>query len=231
MKEEAGFEEGVDNSNVRYVQNVSLGHGPVIINDLENELGERFEIPFGEKADLEVDEFNIHGEEFDISDEIKSFRPSSYEIRALDLLDESGLVSSRSEARRIIKQGGFYVSKFNGKEYGEYERISDFNEIIKLEGRELLKVGNRKFARVGIKIREVIDKSEGLANFIELGHLVIITKEQYEDPNWNSDLVPPIPPWEKEVGVERNILYDVPPTKYDLKLLKSLKKEDERREK
>jgi len=225
MKEEAGFEEGVDNSNVRYVQNVSLDRGPVGIEDFENELGEMFEIPFSCKADLEVDEFNRHGEGFDISGEIKSFRPSSYEIRALDLLDESGLLSSRSEARRIIKQGGFYISRFDG----EYERVSDFNEILKLDGRELLKVGNRKFARVGIKIREAIDNSEGLANLIELGHLVVITKEQYEDSDWNSDLLPPVPPWEEEVGVERNILYDVPPTEYDLKLLKSLKKEDGRR--
>ena len=134
MKEEmkeAGFEEGVDNSNVRYVQNVSLDRGTVGIEDFENEMGEEFVIPFREKVDLE-----------------------SFEIP-----------------------------------------------------------------------REIIDVSEELANLIELGHLVVITKEQYEDPDWNSDLLPPVPPWEEDVGVERNILYDVPPTRYDLQLLKNLKKE------
>jgi len=51
----------------------------------------------------------------------------------------SRLVSSRSEARRLIKQGGVYL---DGK------RVDDENLELNVEGEKLLKVGKRKFLRV-----------------------------------------------------------------------------------
>ena len=55
------------------------------------------------------------------------------------LLVEAGLCSSRSEARRLIQQGGVDV---------DGRRAKDINEKLPVKGKCLLKVGKRKFCKV-----------------------------------------------------------------------------------
>jgi len=58
------------------------------------------------------------------------------------LLVEAGLCSSRSEARRLIQQGGVDV---------DGRRARDINEKLPVKGKRLLKVGKRKFCEVHFK--------------------------------------------------------------------------------
>jgi len=61
------------------------------------------------------------------------------EIGIMNLLTETKLVASKSEARRLIEQGGVSV---------DGERIADHNATIRLDKDVTLKVGKRKFVRV-----------------------------------------------------------------------------------
>jgi len=65
-------------------------------------------------------------------------------VPAFELFAEAGLVKSRSEARRLIKQGGAYI---NGR------RVEGFDRLVTLEDLDdestlLLRAGKKKFARV-----------------------------------------------------------------------------------
>ncbi len=60
-------------------------------------------------------------------------------IGVLDLLTNAGLAPSKSEARRLVQQGGV---KLNG------ERIDDFNFTIPSGGERVLQVGRRKFLKL-----------------------------------------------------------------------------------
>ncbi len=57
----------------------------------------------------------------------------------IDLLAASGLVSSRSEARRLVEQGGIWV---NG------EKVASRDARIELQKPLVLRVGRRRFARI-----------------------------------------------------------------------------------
>ena len=59
-------------------------------------------------------------------------------IGIIDLILEVKFSSSKSEARRLITQGGVSV---NG------ERIDDLNQIVTLDEEKILKVGKRKFIK------------------------------------------------------------------------------------
>ncbi len=59
----------------------------------------------------------------------------------LKILTESGLVSSRSEAKRLIAQGGVDVDGANIKELSE----------VKMKDGSIIKVGKRKFLKIKIK--------------------------------------------------------------------------------
>lgn len=77
----------------------------------------------------------------EISDDIPEFTPETDngEARIVDLLTESELVNSNSEARRLIKQSGV---KIDGK------KVSDFNLNILVDKEFVLQVGKRKFVRI-----------------------------------------------------------------------------------
>jgi len=65
-------------------------------------------------------------------------------VPAFELFSEAGLVKSRSEARRLIKQGGAYI---NGR------RVDGFDQLVTLEDLDdestlLLRAGKKKFVRV-----------------------------------------------------------------------------------
>jgi tyrosyl-tRNA synthetase len=67
--------------------------------------------------------------------ELKLLQP----VSLADLLTNSGLVPSKSEARRLVQQGGI---KLDG------EKVDDFNRTITPDGEHVLQVGRRKFVRL-----------------------------------------------------------------------------------
>jgi tyrosyl-tRNA synthetase len=77
----------------------------------------------------------------DLPDEIPGATLSAEggRITLLRLLTETGLVSSNSEARRLIEQGGVSV---------DGQRINDQQAVVDLASPVIVKVGKRKFVRV-----------------------------------------------------------------------------------
>lgn len=61
------------------------------------------------------------------------------EISILDLVSHSGLVKSKSEARRLIEQGGVEV---------DGAKKIDSKEVFKFKGGEVLKIGKKNFFRI-----------------------------------------------------------------------------------
>ena len=57
----------------------------------------------------------------------------------VSLLVKTGLASSKSEARRLIRQGGVRVNQ---------EQVKDIDTRLQATGELILQVGKRKFARV-----------------------------------------------------------------------------------
>lgn len=72
-------------------------------------------------------------------DEMETVTVSGDEIWIVDLLDESGMVDSRGEAKRLLKQGGVYL---------DGERLEGFDHDIPLDQEYTLKVGKHSFRRV-----------------------------------------------------------------------------------
>jgi tyrosyl-tRNA synthetase len=75
----------------------------------------------------------------ELPDDIPSYKLNRGEGKIIDILIESGLISSRNEARRLIAQGGVYL---------DGERLDDEDAVIKREG--VLKVGKRRFLKLTI---------------------------------------------------------------------------------
>jgi tyrosyl-tRNA synthetase len=67
--------------------------------------------------------------------ELKLLQP----VNLADLLMNSGLAPSKSEARRLVQQGGVRL---------DGERVDDLNRVIAPDGEHVLQVGRRKFVRL-----------------------------------------------------------------------------------
>ncbi|KHC90510.1 tyrosyl-tRNA ligase [Thermotoga sp. Mc24] len=63
----------------------------------------------------------------------------SQDKNIVDLLVEIGAASSKSEAKRLVSQGGVYI---------DGERIEDIKFTVEPDGERVLKVGKRKFYRI-----------------------------------------------------------------------------------
>ncbi len=92
-----------------------------------------------EEADKARKEFDRVFKEKQLPSEMPEFRTSESEIPIVDLITSAGMVGSRGEAKRLIKQGGVYV---------DGERIRDITEIVKIKNGSVIKVGKRKFVRI-----------------------------------------------------------------------------------
>jgi tyrosyl-tRNA synthetase len=90
-------------------------------------------------AEAEFDKIFIKKE---IPDDIPELEFSTKEIGIADLLIQTELAPTKSEARRLIQQGGVSI---NG------EKISDYNSIINLKSENIIKVGKRKFLKLIVK--------------------------------------------------------------------------------
>ncbi len=93
------------------------------------------------QAESEFDRLFVRKELPEIIDEY-ILKTSEKEMNIINLLYETKLVSSKSEARRLIEQGGVSI---------DGNRISDINENIPLESNFVLKVGKRKFLKITIQ--------------------------------------------------------------------------------
>jgi len=97
-------------------------------------------IYYGEKAAEKAEqEFDRVFKEKKFPSKIKEVKISKKEIDILELLLKAKLVSSKSEAKRLIEQNAV---KING------DIKQDWNEVVKIEKGMVIKVGKRKFVKI-----------------------------------------------------------------------------------
>ncbi len=109
--------------------------------DLKKRLGRRLvQMYHGESAALEAEsEFEQVFVKKQLPDEIDTVTLPGREYRIDELMIESKTAASKSDARRLIQQGGVSV---------DGEKISDPFATIQIDKARILKVGKRKFARI-----------------------------------------------------------------------------------
>ena len=96
---------------------------------------------YGERAASEAGkEFNKIFKQKELPSEMPVVKISEGPLYILDLLTKSRLVVSKSEAKRLILQGGVKINK---------ETEKDWQKIIKIKKGTIIQVGKRKFARIG----------------------------------------------------------------------------------
>ena len=88
-------------------------------------------------------EFNRIFKEKKLPSKIPVFKTSKKVYPILDLLFDSNLVSSKSEAKRLIQSGGVSIKIKN-----RGLKIKDWREKIKLENGMVIQVGKRKFIKI-----------------------------------------------------------------------------------
>jgi tyrosyl-tRNA synthetase len=97
-----------------------------------------------EQAESAEKEFDTIFVKKGLPDEIPEFifDDNTGEIEIVDLIVKVGFAPTKSEARRLITQGGVSVDN---------EKIVDFKAILKIEGEKILKVGKRNFIKISGK--------------------------------------------------------------------------------
>lgn len=80
----------------------------------------------------------------DIEEKVVEISQSEAQIELIDVMYNLGIVPSRGEAKRLIRQGGVYV---NGQRIENIEHKLDVTS-----GEQILKIGKRKFYRLKFKL-------------------------------------------------------------------------------
>jgi tyrosyl-tRNA synthetase len=75
----------------------------------------------------------------ELPSEIPTHRPSASELNIVDLLVATDLVKSKSEARRLIGQGGVRL---------DGEKVGSIEEMVSVQDGIILQVGKRRFVRL-----------------------------------------------------------------------------------
>jgi len=91
-----------------------------------------------EAGDLAEQEFINVFKKGGVPDDIPTFKMSG-DRNIIDLLELCGLIESRSDAKRVITQGGVKVNN---------KKVDDPNKTIHLKKDMVIQVGKRKFARI-----------------------------------------------------------------------------------
>jgi len=97
-----------------------------------------------EIADKEVENFISQFSEHKLPEDIKEFQVSSDQYQIIDLLVETELCSSRTEARKMIEQGA--VKIYDKDE--NMRKVSDINEIIDIDKENIIQVGKLKYIKI-----------------------------------------------------------------------------------
>ncbi len=89
-----------------------------------------------EKAEKEFDKVFKNKE---LPSDIPVFTPTKSKLPIMDLLVGSGMTDSKSEARRLIEQGGVSINE---------KRVEDSKKEISFKKNDIIKVGKRKFLKI-----------------------------------------------------------------------------------
>lgn len=104
--------------------------------------GEIVRAYYDEQAAMKADvEFERIFKEKQIPSEMPLFSPPVQTMGLIDLIFETGLAPSKSQARRLITQGGVKINQ---------KKVSDLNLEVTFEEEQVLQVGKRGFARLGV---------------------------------------------------------------------------------
>jgi tyrosyl-tRNA synthetase len=95
-----------------------------------------YDVQAAENAQKEFESIFVKKE---IPDDIPEYEMKTGEIKLTQLMKETKLADSTSNAARLINQGGVYI---------DGETVSDINFIFKPEKETIIKVGKRKFLKV-----------------------------------------------------------------------------------
>ena len=99
------------------------------------------------KIDLnEREEFERVFSQREVPQDIPVYKATSKEIDAVEALSEAGMVASKNEARRLLKQGG--ISIIDPKDYSQ-SALKDQKLKIAPEGL-ILKIGKKKFLKITV---------------------------------------------------------------------------------
>jgi tyrosyl-tRNA synthetase len=137
------FELATDISNEKLKEiEKQLSDPKVNPRDLKRELARTLvRMYHSEAAALQAEsEFDKIFVKKDVPDDLTEHKiKGKKEIGIVDLIMEVKFAPSKSEARRLVAQGGVSL---------DGEKIEDINHSIKLNGEKILKVGKRKFVKI-----------------------------------------------------------------------------------
>jgi len=107
----------------------------------------------GEKlAEKAEEEFNKVFRDKELPSDMPVFNADKSNYFIADLLVETKLASSKNEAKRLVEGGGVQIEIPNSNDQIPNKiKIQDWREEIKIENGMIIKVGNRKFAKIILK--------------------------------------------------------------------------------
>ncbi len=126
-------------------KDASLKAGSLHPRDAKAELArEIVRLYHGDKmAKASEENFNKVFREKELPDQLEEIRIAvTGEVKVIDLLQMAGLTASKSEARRLIEQGGVKINQ---------EKVENVESKISLQVPVIVQCGKRKFARVMMK--------------------------------------------------------------------------------
>ncbi len=131
---------GLDLEEINNIEE-GLNNGELHPRDVKMKLARELAAMYhGEEAALEAEkEFQKVFQQKELPSEMPVVEVRGNNIWIVKLLTESGLVSTNSEARRLLKQGAV---KVNGN------KINNADDEISVEEGNVIQVGRRKFARI-----------------------------------------------------------------------------------
>jgi len=94
-----------------------------------------------EKADKAGESFNKQFREKEKPKDMEEMKVSQKMMNIVDLLFEVGLAGSKSEARRLVEQGGVKIDD---------TKITDVKEVLGIHGGMIVQVGKRKFVKLKV---------------------------------------------------------------------------------
>jgi len=92
-----------------------------------------------DEAKKAKEKFEILFEKKEVAKDLPVLKLKNKKINIIDLILLTGALKSKSEAKRLIEQGGFKINN---------EQIKDIKKELVLEGGEIIKIGKHKFFKI-----------------------------------------------------------------------------------